>query len=70
MQISYQGRMIDCDEVEVLASKEEWNVYQLANGKELSTKTVIIRVCRAKTEKAPDGEPLYLTQTQQIIKVK
>ena len=62
--------MIEADEVEVLTSKELWNEYQLADGKVISVKTVLISVSRAKTEKAPDGEPLYLTKTHQIVKVK
>ncbi len=70
MQIPYQGKMVDVEDVEVLTEKEAWNEYQLANGKVLRIKTTLIRVAKATMEKAPDGEPLYITRTNQIVDVK
>ena len=70
MQIPYQGRMVEADEVEVLSEKELWNEYQLADGKVLRIKTTLLRVHKAREEKSLDGTPLYLTRTHQIIDVK
>lgn len=70
MEAQYQGKTIEVEEVETLTSDEHWNTYKLSDGKWLSIKTVLIRVCRATTEKTPDGEPLYTVNTQIIVKVK
>jgi hypothetical protein len=70
MQIDYQGKKIDVREVEPVTSKEDWNEYRLTSGKVLMVKTVLVRALEATTEKLPNGEPLYLTNTQQIIKIR
>ena len=70
VQIPYQGRMVEAEEVEVIAEKECWNEYQLADGSALRVKTTLIRVHKAQTEKSPDGTPLYLTRTTQVVDVK
>lgn len=68
--IKYQGRSVDAIELDVVSSNERWNEYQLTDGTELAIKTVLIKVFKATTEKAPDGEPLYITNSQNIVKVK
>jgi hypothetical protein len=68
--INYQGKQIEANEIEVITSNEGWNEYQLADGKVLKVKTVLISVCRASNEKDNDGQPLYLTKTSQIVRVK
>ena len=70
MKIEYQGRTIECEEVEVLTSNELWNTYQLADGTILSTKTVLVSVAKAISEKNPDGTALYITKAQTIVKAK
>ena len=66
----YKDREIEVKELDVLSSKESWNEYQLEDGKTLLVKTILIEVNRALTEKTPDGELLYLTKTQQIVRVR
>jgi hypothetical protein len=68
--INYQGKSIDAEEIDVLTSNEKWNEYQLADGAELATKTVLIRVFKAIAEKTPDGEPLYIINSNSFVKVK
>ncbi len=70
MKIPYQDRMVDATEIELIASKEEWNEYQLANGAVLLIKFVLIRALRANDVKTPNGVPLYNITTHCIIKVK
>lgn len=69
MKITYQGQQIEAQEVEVLTSNEPWNEYQLGNGKLLRVKTVLIQVFRAVEGKSPQGEDLYIIQSQNIVKV-
>ena len=70
MQIEYQGKLIEVTEIEVLTENEKWNEYQLADGKILSIKTILLSVTKAKSEITQGGSPLYLTKTQQVVKVK
>ena len=70
MKINYQGKDIEVKEVEPVTAKEDWNEYRLLDGKVLMIKTVLIRACEAVDEKAPNGETLYVVNTQQIVKVK
>jgi len=70
MLIKYQGKDMEVNEVETLTETERWNEYQLTNGKVLSIKTVLISTCEAVDEKTPDGKPLYIVKTHNIVKVK
>lgn len=70
MKLQYQGKMIEVEEVEALSSDEKWNSYKLADGKWISTKLVLVKVCKALTEKTPDGDTLYIVNAQTIVKVK
>ena len=68
--IKYQGRSVDAQELDVVSSNERWNEYQLADGTELAIKLVLVKVFRAVTEKSPEGEPMYMVNSQNIVKVK
>lgn len=68
--INYQNRQIEVEELDVLNSNERWNEYQLSDGTELATKTVLVRVFKAKNEKTPDGDALYIINSQNIVKAK
>lgn len=70
MQINYQGKQIDVTEVEVITANEPWSEYRLSDGKVLCFKSVLISVFKSVTEKTPEGEFLYMTKNQNIVKVK
>lgn len=70
MQMNFNNKQIEVEEVEVLQSNEPWSEYQLADGSLLSHKTVLISAFRALTEKNPDGTVVYLTRTQNVVKVR
>ena len=57
------------EDVDFDAKKENWNVYDLEDKSRISVKLILTRV--AKTDKCdPAGSPIYLTQTQTVIKPK
>jgi hypothetical protein len=57
------------DEIDFEVVKEDWNSYQLEDGARIDIKLILTRV--AKTDKFdPMGSPIYLTQTQTVIKPK
>ena len=70
MKMKYQGKDLEVNEVEVITANEPWSEYRLTDGRILSVKNVLISVYRAVNEKAPDGEPLYLTKNHNIVKVR
>jgi hypothetical protein len=70
MLVPFQGKNIEVNEVEIVTSNEIWNEYRLTDGKILRIKTVLITACKAISEKDPEGNPLYIVKTQQIVNVK
>jgi hypothetical protein len=65
--VQYQGRQVEGESVDFLARKEDFNEYQLADGKILKIKMVVTRIIRLEEEKAPDGNPIYLIQSQNVV---
>jgi hypothetical protein len=67
MKVPYQGRQVERQPVDFLARKEDFNEYQLADGKILRIKMVVTRIIRLQGETAPDGNPIYLIQSQNVV---
>lgn len=67
MKVQYQGRQVEGESVDFLARKEDFNEYQLTDGKILKIKMVVTRIIRLEEEKAPDGNPIYLIQSQNVV---
>jgi len=57
------------EDLDFKTEKEDWNLYKLEDGTQIEIKLILTRV--AKTDKFdPVGSPIYLTQTQTVIKPK
>jgi hypothetical protein len=67
VKVQYQGRQVEGESVDFLARKEDFNEYQLTDGKILKIKMVVTRIIRLEEEKAPDGNPTYLIQSQNVV---
>ncbi len=67
MKVKYQGRQVEGESIDFLTRKEEFNEYQLTDGKVLRIKMVVTRIIRLEEEKAPDGNPIYLIQSQNVV---
>ena len=67
MKVQYQGRQVEGEPVDFLTRKEDFNEYQLTDGKILKIKMVVTRIIKLEEEKAPDGNPIYLIQSQNIV---
>jgi hypothetical protein len=70
MKIKYQNKEVDATEVEVLTSDEHWNTFQLADGKVLMYKEVLVSVLRLEGEFNPDGSQVYQFQTHKVVRIK
>ena len=67
MKLKYQGWEVEGESVDFITRKEDFNEYQLVNGKILRIKMVVTRIVRLEEEKAPDGNPVYLIQSQNVV---
>jgi hypothetical protein len=67
MKVPYQGRQVEGEFVDFMTRKEDFNEYQLADGKVIRIKMVVTRIIRLVEEKAPDGSPVYLIQSQNVV---
>ncbi len=70
MLVDFQGSKVEATEVEVLSSNEHWNEYQLADGKVLMFKEVLIAVYILNGKTNPDGSQTYQFQTSKVVRVK
>lgn len=61
---NYQGKNIEVVELDIITNNEHWNEYQL------SAKLIVVKVFKAVSEKTLDGEPLYLIESQNVVKAK
>jgi len=70
MKIKFQGEEVEATEVEVISGNECWNEFQLADGKVLMYKEVLVSVHRIEGKTNPDGTPMYQFQTNKVVRVK
>ena len=68
-KVKLNGKDVEINEVDVIASNEYWNSYTLANGMILRTKSVLVSIYEAAGEKDQDGKQVYITKTNNIIKI-
>lgn len=70
MKTKYNNQEVEATEVEVLSSSEQWNEYQLADGKVLLFKEVLVSVFRLEGQTNPDGTQVYQFQTHKVVRIK
>lgn len=67
MQVNYQGRKVEAKPTEFLTRKEDFNEYQLTNGKILKVKLVVTRILELEGENNPDGSQVYNITWQPVF---
>ena len=67
MKVPYQGRQVEGTPVDFLTRKEDFNEYQLDDGRTLRIKMVVTRIIKLGGETAPDGNPVYFIQSQNVV---
>lgn len=68
-KIKFAGKDVDADLIEVSQSNEKWNEYLLDDGTVLKMKLVLKKVLRATDTYDPDGNPIYVAESQNILTV-
>lgn len=66
-KISLNGKLVEAERINVEASNESWNIYELEDGSELRVKLVLASVLRIKDEYSKTGEPVYVIKTETVI---
>ena len=68
-KIKFGGKDVEAELVEVSQSNEKWNEYLLDDGSVLKMKLVLKKVFRADGQFDPDGNPIYVAESQNILTV-
>jgi hypothetical protein len=67
IKINFGGEEVDAMPIEVTQSTEHWNQYLLDDGTVIKIKTVLTKVLRVDNKYDNEGNPLYITQTTNIV---
>lgn len=59
----------DTVEVDWSSEKEHWNEYKLEDGTTMKIKLILKGVRRAKDQHTPDGSPIYVVQSMNVVRV-
>lgn len=68
-KINFQGQVVDAEVIEFEPDREQWSTYILQDGTALKIKAVMAEVLRLHGVFAPNGDPIYMVQAQQIVHV-
>ena len=68
--VKWQGRDVDALEVRFKSNHEEWNEYTIDDGSVLRMKTIISEVLRLTDEYDPEGNPVYIVKSANMLAVK
>ena len=65
--IPYNGRQVAAVLVAVNQSNERWNDYLLDDGSTIRIKVIVNKVYRVDSERTPEGDPVYVVQSQNFL---
>ncbi len=68
--MKWQGRDVDGLEVRFRSNHEEWNEYVLEDGTYLRMKAVVSEIIRLNGEYDPEGNPIYIVKSANMLVVK
>jgi hypothetical protein len=57
------------EDVEILEEKDHWNTYKLKDGSLIKMKLIVSGVKRLTTKWQPDGNPIYLVNSQNVLRL-
>lgn len=68
-RLNINGQDVEVERVHVTSSTEPANTYLLEDGTTLEIKLVVTEVLKATEARSPDGLPLYVTKSQNLLTV-
>jgi hypothetical protein len=57
------------EDVEIIEEEDHWNKYKLKDGSVIKIKLIVKEISRLTTKWQPDGNPIYLINSQNIIRM-
>lgn len=63
------GKIVEAEDIDFKPIKEDWNVYELEDGRILKIKVVVARVLRTEEKDTFTGEPIYIVRSQNVLTV-
>ncbi len=57
------------EDVEITEEKDYWNTYKLKDGSVIRIKLIVRGIKRLTTRWQPDGNPIYLVNSQNVIRM-
>ena len=70
VKVNYQGREVEATIVDFRIEKEDWCEYQLLDGSHLRLRVVLSDVLRVTGEYDPEGNPVYVTKSGNVLVVR
>ncbi len=70
MKVPYQGKEVEATEIEVIRTNEPWVECQLADGKVLMFRDVVVAVYKLVNDTNPDGSSIYSFNTHRVVRMK
>jgi len=70
MKIKHGDKEVEAIEVEIVRANEPWVECQLADGKILMFRDVVVSVYKLVDERNPDGSEIYNFQTHRVVRMK
>ena len=67
MKIKYGPQELEVNPVEIVKADEPWCEYVLADGTKIRIKHVLGAIFRARDVYNDNGEPLYITRSQNVV---
>jgi hypothetical protein len=68
-QLQFGGETVDGEELDFETIHEGWNEYACADGSTVKIKTVVSKIVRLIGKLNPDGEPIYVARSNNVLSV-
>ena len=69
VRINFAGQQVDAASVDAAQATERWNEYLLDDGTVLKAKLVLTNVFRVDGQYDPEGNPVYVIQSTNVLSV-
>jgi hypothetical protein len=66
-RIMFGGQEYTAESIEFETDREHWNTYVLHDGTTLKLKAVVSEIVRIEGAYAPNGDPLYMVNSSNIV---
>jgi predicted RNA-binding protein with PUA domain len=67
VQVEFKDKQVTGEIIDFDVEKENWNVYKLEDGSKLKMRSVVAQIIRIENEYNPQGDPIYLVNSQNIV---